>query len=177
MYTCILSVTGLYASILKFSKYYCIGQLILVLFFPPLFFSLSTLFLRPSHAVGCTSLLLTGVHPLHVTKLLSICDWHIGCLPLSATPSNVWHPWESSSQTSSHRQGNWAKAPAAVLWNPALCFTWGHVSHGLLPASDKCSRDTKTGPFLGDMGFLSQLILAWRLPAGLKEPSLVCTAV
>ena len=162
-------VIALYASTLNFNMI----ALDISFWFFLLFFSLSTLFLRPIHISTLLGMYLCSLVCVHyILPNYFPHDWHTGCLLLSATLSNVWHPWECSSQTSDLKKGNWAKAPAAVLRNPALGFTRVHTAHWLLPV-----RDTKTGPFLGDMGFFSQLILAWGLPGGLKEPSLVCVAI
>lgn len=130
-------VIALYASILNFN----IIALDISFWFFFLLFSLSVLFLRPIHIATLLGIYLCSLEWVYyILPNYFPHDWHTGCLLLSATLSNVWHPWECSSQTSDLRKGNWAEAPAAVLWNPALCFTRGHTAHWLLLASDRAHQ-------------------------------------
>lgn len=72
---------------------------------------------------------------------------------------------------------NWPRDPAAVLWNALLCLLWGHAYCGLLLANDSVWKDTKLGPFLGDVRLYWWPTLASGCPENLAEYSLNCPTI
>lgn len=85
---------------------------------PP--FSLSMLFLRPTIIATLLGIYLCSLEWVyHILPNYFPHDWHMYAF-LSATLSNVWHPWECSSQTSDLRKVQLSRGPSCCTLKSSL---------------------------------------------------------
>lgn len=81
---------------------------------------------------------------------------------------------EISGTEGEFREHIWPRAWLPHSW---LHLRWGHTFHGFYQSLTVYGKDTRAGPFLGDMELLWQLTLSWRLFSGRAEPFLDCMLV